>query len=132
MASHPYQELYGSQAWRRRAKLQLRMSPLCAMCAERGLTAPAEIADHITPHDGDVNAFWSSPLQSLCKRCHDGRKRKRERRGYDTTIGLDGWPIDPAHPANLPRRLADAQVHRRTSSEAARHSQRGRGGMLKN
>jgi 5-methylcytosine-specific restriction protein A len=104
MARHPYQKLYGSQAWRRRAKLQLRMSPLCAMCGEQGVTTPAEIADHILPHHGEVNAFWTSPLQSLCKRCHDGPKRQRERRGYDATIGLDGWPIDPAHPANLPRR----------------------------
>jgi hypothetical protein len=105
------------------------MSPLCAMCAERGLTAPAEIADHITPHDGDVNAFWSSPLQSLCKRGHDGRKRKRERRGCDTTIGLDGWPIDPAHPANLPRRLG-----RPSSTDVRRARRRGiheGAGMLK-
>jgi 5-methylcytosine-specific restriction protein A len=57
------------------------------------------VCDHVAPHKGDWNAFWLSPLQSLCKHCHDSRKRTVEIRGYATDIGEDGWPTDPKHPA---------------------------------
>ncbi|MEJ1161428.1 hypothetical protein [Prosthecomicrobium sp. N25] len=60
----------------------------------------ARIVDHVEPHKGDPIAFYCSPLQSLCDPCHSRTKQGIERRGYDTTPGLDGWPIDPAHPAN--------------------------------
>jgi hypothetical protein len=42
--------------------------------------------------------FWRGKLQSLCSHCHESRKKRFEHRGYDNTIGEDGWPIDPRHP----------------------------------
>jgi 5-methylcytosine-specific restriction protein A len=69
------------------------------MCLSRGVATVATVTDHIEPHGGDWNAFWMGKTQSLCKSCHDGRKRVSERRGYQLDIGEDGWPIDPAHPA---------------------------------
>jgi 5-methylcytosine-specific restriction protein A len=69
------------------------------MCLQRGLTVPATVADHITPHRGDWNAFLLGPLQSLCKSCHNSTKRTVELRGYSPEIGPDGWPVDPNHPA---------------------------------
>lgn len=90
--------LYGRRNWRRRAKKQLQAEPLCARCAERGLVVPAEVADHQTPHNGDPFKFLHGPLQSLCRHCHNGHKKFEEHRGYRRDIGLDGLPLDPAHP----------------------------------
>jgi len=56
------------------------------------------VADHIHPHHGDVNQFWCGELQSLCRPCHDGRKRFAENRGFDSGVGADGMPLDPRHP----------------------------------
>jgi len=70
---------------------------LCRACLARGKVEPATCADHITPHAGNANAFFLSPLQSLCHACH-ALKTARETRGYSKQIRLDGLPVDPAHP----------------------------------
>src|SRR5262245_60250855 len=76
--------LHGSARWRRMAKHQLRVSPLCEMCLREGRgPVPARVADHITPHHNDPNKFWLGKLQSLCTHCHEGRKKFRELYGYD-------------------------------------------------
>jgi hypothetical protein len=63
------------------------------------MVTPATICDHVEPHHGDVN----SPFQSLCKDCHDSTKSFVELHGFRPDIGLDGWPLDPRHPANRAR-----------------------------
>jgi 5-methylcytosine-specific restriction protein A len=99
-----WQHLYGSAHWQRLRALQLKQHPLCKFCLEgRGAVVPASIADHVEPHGGDPNKFFLGELQSLCKRCHDSRKRFMELNGYAPDVGLDGWPIDPLHPANRVR-----------------------------
>jgi 5-methylcytosine-specific restriction protein A len=95
-----HQHLYGKRAWRRRAQQQLREHPLCAFCLAQGIVEPARCADHIEPHHGDPVRFYTGALQSLCFPCHQRRKRLIEQRGFDPAIGLDGFPIDPLHPAN--------------------------------
>jgi 5-methylcytosine-specific restriction protein A len=55
------------------------------------------IADHIQPHRGDWNAFWASPIKSLCAQHHSGGKQFEERRGFRNDIGPDGYPTDPRH-----------------------------------
>jgi hypothetical protein len=71
------------------------------MCAAYGKVMAAEVVDHVEPHGGDWNRFYTGRLQSLCKSCHDAGKRWVETRGYDPRpIGSDGWPLDPNHPAN--------------------------------
>ena len=82
---------------RRLARAQITCEPLCRACLARGKIEPATCADHITPHAGNVNAFFLSPLRSLCHACH-ALKTVRETRGYSKQIGLDGLPVDPAHP----------------------------------
>jgi 5-methylcytosine-specific restriction enzyme A len=99
-----YHHFYNTQRWRRIAWHQLMAEPLCRFCAERGLAVPATVADHVEPHDGDLTCFWLGRLQSLCSTCHNKDKQLEERRGYRTDVGKDGWPIDPRHPANAPRR----------------------------
>jgi len=68
------------------------------MCLAEGRIVAARIADHVEPRRGDPIKFWTGRLQSLCAHCHESRKKRSEHRGYDNTIGADGWPIDPRHP----------------------------------
>jgi hypothetical protein len=91
---------YKLARWLRRRRLQLQLHPLCRMCEAKGLIVAASVADHATPHKGDYQLFWFGELQSLCASCHSGSKQTLESRGYDTAIGLDGWPVDPNHPNN--------------------------------
>lgn len=102
--------IYNSR-WNR-ARLQfLQANPLCVMCREQGVIAPAQVVDHIVPHrlndaleSGDreriANAqklFWDRKnWQSLCKQHHDSTKQRIEKRG--AVIGCDehGMPLDPA------------------------------------
>jgi hypothetical protein len=44
----------------------------------------------------DINSFWLGELQSLCTFHHNSTKKIIEQRGYDTAIGVDGWPLDQA------------------------------------
>ena len=93
---------YHTQRWRRRAALQLKLHPLCAICLQNGQIVPATDADHIVPHKGDEWAFWFGELQSLCGSCHRSVKQKEEKHGYHSDIGIDGWPTDPAFTALMP------------------------------
>jgi hypothetical protein len=77
---------------------------MCRLCASNGRATAASIADHIEEHHGDWNKFWLGELQSLCVNCHNSRKRLMTERGYDPTIGDDGWPTDPQHPVYQQRR----------------------------
>lgn len=95
-----YRRLYKLGAWKRRRGVQLVTCPLCQWCEAEGRTVAATEVHHVTPHRGNVTAFLEGELVSLCKRCHDSRAQSVERRGYDTAIGVDGWPVDERHPAN--------------------------------
>lgn len=96
----PWRGWYKTARWQRRREDQLKASPLCAMCEREGLVVPATVADHVVPHRGNPDLFWSGELQSLCASHHNGLKQAQERRGYSIEIGSDGWPIDPRHPSN--------------------------------
>ena len=99
-AEDPWRKWYGSNRWKRRRLRQLTDEPLCHLCLGRGIVTAATVADHIEPHRGDWNQFLTSRLQSLCADCHNKAKRSLEDRGYLLDIGIDGWPVDPQHPAN--------------------------------
>jgi hypothetical protein len=45
--SLPWRSWYSLQRWRKRARHQLRIEPLCAACLAQGRLTPATIADHI-------------------------------------------------------------------------------------
>lgn len=98
-----FARLYNSRAWKRRRLWQLTQEPLCKFHLERGETVAATVADHIDRHNGDPDKFFNGGLQSLCKACHDSAKQRAEKAGFSLEAGLDGWPVDPAHPANRPR-----------------------------
>ena len=73
----------------------------------KGIITAATVADHVTPHRGDYEAFWHGELQSLCKFHHDKTKQRHERGGnktidvqYSSACDVNGKPIDPNHPSN--------------------------------
>jgi 5-methylcytosine-specific restriction protein A len=98
-----HQHLYNTKRWQRLRRHQRRIEPLCRFCKERGIVTPGEVVDHVIPHNGDRNLFFLGELQTLCKPCHDQAKRVEELHGFRPDVGLDGWPLDPKHPANRSR-----------------------------
>lgn len=65
--------------WDRERKRKLFKDPLCAKHLEEGRVVQATVVDHIIPHRGDMDLFWSrSNWQSLCKSCHDAKTAKED------------------------------------------------------
>ena len=77
-----YRYLYTHRRWREKRRHQLAIEPMCRICMREGRTTFALVADHVIPHKGNLTKFWTGPLQSLCKHCHDSRKQQQERRGF--------------------------------------------------
>jgi 5-methylcytosine-specific restriction enzyme A len=90
--------LHGSAWWQRRRLVQLNAEPFCRLCSAMGKVTLADTVDHIEPHHGDLTAFRTGAVQSLCIQCHNGWKQREERDGYQPDIGPDGWPLDARHP----------------------------------
>jgi 5-methylcytosine-specific restriction endonuclease McrA len=88
------------------------------MCSARGIVSIGAVVDHVRPHHGNWNKFRTAELQTLCTNCHESLKKRAELDGYAASnIGPDGWPTDPAHPANsLKTRFG------RVNSSKTRHS----------
>lgn len=102
-----YRKWYHWAAWKGpkgRRLTQLRADPLCRFCTGAGRYTEATVADHVAPHRGDHDLFWSGELQSLCTTCHNAAKQQVESRGYHDMCDAAGYPIDPNHPANKRRR----------------------------
>lgn len=93
----PHKRLYDSAAWKRRRLAQLNAYPLCAYCLRMGKTVAATVADHVTPHEGNLEQFYHGDLQSLCAACHSGAKQQEESRGTLRGGDLEGVPLDPRH-----------------------------------
>ncbi len=78
-ANLPHRKLYADVRWRKAAKWQLAVHPLCVDCEAAGFTVLASVCDHIQPHHGDLELFWSSDnWQSLCASCHGKKTRRGE------------------------------------------------------
>jgi len=88
-----WHHLYQTAAWKRLREAQLSAEPLCRYCLEAEDVTAATICDHITPHKGNVELFWSGPFQSLCKAHHDGVKQRIDKGQNVVRYGADGWPI---------------------------------------
>jgi len=74
-------KIYGSR-WQRYRSAYIHRHPLCKRCQLVGRMTMAQVVDHITPHKGDINAFWDpANHQPLCKPCHD-RKTATEDGGF--------------------------------------------------
>lgn len=73
---------YKTANWRRLRLWQLRREPICKFCKRNGTLTEADTVDHVKPHKGNIDLFFSRDnLQSLCKSCHSSSKQRIEKRG---------------------------------------------------
>ncbi|HEX5935972.1 MAG TPA: HNH endonuclease signature motif containing protein [Pseudorhizobium sp.] len=94
-AREGWHHLYDTAAWKRLRQHQLTMEPLCRFCLEVEDVTEADTVDHVEPHRGQLDLFYDPDnLQSLCRSCHDGRKRRIERGKADIRFDAAGWPVD--------------------------------------
>ena len=92
---------YARTNWIRLRTLQLKTSPLCAICLHSGKLTVASVVDHVEPRSKGGEDYDVGNLQSLCPECHN-RKTRRDA-GVTTKpvargCSADGTPIDPDHP----------------------------------
>jgi 5-methylcytosine-specific restriction protein A len=52
-----------------------------SQCVREGRVSAGTDVDHITPHRGDMDAFWRGPFQTLCARCHSLKTQKESTNG---------------------------------------------------
>ena len=96
-----YPKLYGTNRWRKLRKQWLTDHPLCVFCTEEGYVKAATELDHIEPHKGSPELFWSlENLQGLCRYHHRVVKARMERGDPRRGCKADGTPLDPDHPWN--------------------------------
>lgn len=89
---------YNTGRWQRLRRDHLRREPLCAMCLDEGTCTAATVCDHIEPHRGDPDKFWSGPFQSLCQSHHSSDKQRIENGNKPRVrIQADGWPVTTGH-----------------------------------
>lgn len=95
-----WRKLYRTKAWQAlRLQAFTRDLGICGICKK--IIIGRYDADHIQPHKGDGAKFFDpGNVQVLHPDCHASLKQSREKHGYSSEIGPDGWPLDPAHPAN--------------------------------
>lgn len=101
-----YRKLYGTKQWRILREQALFRDAFrcqhkgCGVILRRGVSHQnSAVVHHLKPHKGNPDLFFDiNNLQSVCWMHHSGIIQSIENRGYDVTIGPDGWPIDPTHP----------------------------------
>lgn len=67
--------------WQARRLHQLASHPWCEDCLGDGIYTQATDVHHVRRHFGDRATFMSSPLLSLCQRCHSRRTAAEMREG---------------------------------------------------
>lgn len=103
---HPWRRLYGLQRWRGKyglRKQQLAKQRFCERCLalpDPVMTLAVDV-NHKHRHNGDPILFFDPDnLESLCTHHHRSEVQQEEAIGYSARVGIDGYPIDPKHPAN--------------------------------
>jgi 5-methylcytosine-specific restriction endonuclease McrA len=98
--------IYDTARWKRLRAQYLARHPLCVDCQRAGRVTPASHVDHIETVEQKPELAWSwSNLAGLCASCH-AFKTSTSDRGFGRPAGkrrvkgcgLDGFPLDPAHP----------------------------------
>lgn len=89
--------------WQKASKRFLAEHPLCQcpQCDEGCIRVrPANVVDHIKPHEGNVDLFWDeSNWQAMNKECHDFKTAREKGRSKKNIPGHDayGMPIHKQH-----------------------------------
>ena len=98
MSPSKERRLYDTPRWRRLRRSFLATHQLCMLCSRMGRDTIASVVDHIQPHKGDPDLFWSvDNLQALCNDCHNSAKAHIERHGFSQGCDLNGFPLDSGH-----------------------------------
>src|SRR5688572_26123266 len=64
---------YGAR-WNAEARAYLASHGNCVMCLREGKHLPAQVVDHVVPHQGNMRLFWDrSNWQALCKSHHSSK-----------------------------------------------------------
>lgn len=93
MSEPLFKRWYKTARWQRLRARQLYEEPLCRFHRKRNEYVTATVCDHVNPHRGDEELFWSGPFQSLCANCHNSDKKRIENGNKPkSVIGADGWP----------------------------------------
>jgi len=93
----PYKRLYSTKRWKLlRVEAFVRDGYKCqhkacgVLCVGKSPAGNSPVCDHIVKHEGDKTLFFDlNNLQTLCKRCHDGFKRRLE--AGTRMQRTDGW-----------------------------------------
>lgn len=101
-----YRKLYMTKRWRSmRLEVLARDLYTCQNkgCGSRLVSGRSDprsaVVHHKIAHKGNLELFYDlGNLEAVCWTCHSGEIQSQEALGYDTAIGADGWPTDPAHP----------------------------------
>lgn len=64
--------------WQQFRAGHLKQHPLCVHCEREGRLVLATDLDHVVPHRGDPDKFWSGPFQGLCASCHSKKTANGE------------------------------------------------------
>jgi 5-methylcytosine-specific restriction protein A len=67
---------YRSQRWHDMRSAVLKAQPVCMRCR----MAPSTVANHIVPHRGDADLFWTGQLEGVCASCHSSVIQSEEAR----------------------------------------------------
>jgi 5-methylcytosine-specific restriction endonuclease McrA len=79
LADSETRKAYNTRRWKdKRWAVLVRDQFTCRMCGRIEADTSLLVCDHIEPHRGDVEKFWSDPCQTLCKTCHDSVKQHEE------------------------------------------------------
>ena len=98
--NNDYKNFIRSARWKRLRLQHLMREPLCRRCKAKGkVTQATEVHHVIKCFDNPTLQMDPSNLESVCTPCHAPLTHD-DRRGYSREIGLDGYPVDPRHPAN--------------------------------
>jgi hypothetical protein len=75
-----WQAWYHTKRWKHlRWSVLVRDLFTCRKCGQLEADTSRLVCDHVEPHRGDRQRFWSGPFQTLCKACHDKAKQLEER-----------------------------------------------------
>ena len=102
-----YRTLYSTKHWNTLRRQALTRDEYrcqhsgCGAHLQAGRDHPrSAVVHHLKPHKGDLELFFDlNNLQSVYWAYQSGDIQSVEARGYDSTIGVDGWSTDPKHPS---------------------------------
>jgi hypothetical protein len=98
----PWAALYHTRRWEKRSRRNLQLfKHICQECLKNGKTEPAILSHHLHEYQASFSEleFWYGPLTALCRNCHcEIHGFNTKTRDFEIDIGVDGFPIDPAHP----------------------------------